>query len=52
MERALAAEKREKAPSRSRGQEEFAEAKDVIQRVVAVSSEEFPYAVPKFNDVM
>jgi len=33
-------------------QEEFAEAKDVIQRVVAVSSEEFPYATPAFNDVM
>jgi hypothetical protein len=33
-------------------QEEFAEAKDVIQRVVAVPSEEFPHAIPAFNDVM
>jgi hypothetical protein len=33
-------------------QEEFAEAKDVIQRVVAVSSEEYPHAIPAFNDVM
>jgi len=32
--------------------EEFAEAKDVIQRVVAVSSEDFPYAIPAFTDVM
>jgi hypothetical protein len=33
-------------------QEEFVEAKDVIQRVVAVSSEEFPYAISALNDVM
>jgi hypothetical protein len=61
MEQALAAEKREKpqaVPGTRRSQmyvltqEEFAEAKDVIQRVVAVSSEEFPHAIPALNDVM